>query len=183
MIPEPVPNDNGPERELISPSRVRADQGREQGKEGKGSKSFSPSTPTSSTSTRGPGVGMDGQSIDLEAIKARRALYEAALNARTTGKEWCDPVAFAAIDCTVDVPALVAEVERQAAIIEAVEKLHPKVQRGSGDHYYCDPDECDRAGEGSLIDVCGECRQLWPCTTVAALSSPVSLSDPSGGSV
>jgi hypothetical protein len=70
---------------------------------------------------------------------------------------------------------------RNRAIVEAVEKLHPKGQRASNGHFYCDPHDCDWAGEGELEDVCDKCRTLWPCPTIAALSSPSGPVVVSGG--
>ena len=37
-------------------------------------------------------------------------------------------------------------------------------------HYYCDPDECDRAGEGVLVARCKTCRTVHPCATRRAIT-------------
>lgn len=53
--------------------------------------------------------------------------------------------------------------------IAAVRDLHRVELMPTSDHYRCEPSECDRAGEGELLDWCVECRVFAPCDTILVL--------------
>lgn len=68
-----------------------------------------------------------------------------------------------------DAPALLTEVRRLQAAVERVRAVHKPTPGPPSQHYYCEPEECDRAGEGDLCDECDDCGRWWPCPTIAAL--------------
>ena len=54
--------------------------------------------------------------------------------------------------------------------LEQVLALHPAGECPTSSHYYCEPYECDQAGDGELRAHCDECREWWPCPTVKAIA-------------
>ena len=52
------------------------------------------------------------------------------------------------------------------AITAQVRVLHNAIPAPTSEHYHCDPQECDRSGEGLLQPWCDECTQWAPCPTV-----------------
>lgn len=52
------------------------------------------------------------------------------------------------------------------AITDRVRALHNAIPAPTSEHYHCDPQECDRSGEGLLQPWCYECTMWAPCPTV-----------------
>jgi hypothetical protein len=59
----------------------------------------------------------------------------------------------------------------RADTVERVTALHKTSERPTSMHYYCDPHECDQAGEGELQPQCDECGQWAPCSTVRTITA------------
>ena len=55
--------------------------------------------------------------------------------------------------------------------VAALRARHVCVQEPDNDHFYCDPDDCNRAGEGSLVPVCATFGESWPCDATVALAA------------
>lgn len=125
--------------------------------------------------------------LDLTAIRCRR---DATRPSETNGCTRRDPWNLAqTIDTLLDedVPALIAEVERLRAAIDAVDQIHRPVGIYDEDPncLLCDREEHGWApSDGSpvwlcpdqhLYDVCEHCHELdednigWPCATHLAL--------------
>ena len=60
--------------------------------------------------------------------------------------------------------------EADLALRARIEALHRPVDRPTSEHWACDPDECNRAGEGELVSSCWECNGDWPCATRRAIT-------------
>lgn len=58
------------------------------------------------------------------------------------------------------------DVDRLVAFAKAVMALHVPEPVPTSQHFYCEPGECDRAGEGELLDRCEVCETVYPCETV-----------------
>ena len=59
--------------------------------------------------------------------------------------------------------------------LEQVLALHPAGEHPTSSHYYCEPCECDQAGDGELRAHCDECREWWPCPTVKAIAEALGV--------
>lgn len=53
-----------------------------------------------------------------------------------------------------------------SAVTDEIRTLHVEGSRPDSEHYYCEPSECDRAGEGELRPYCQECWTWYPCPTM-----------------
>lgn len=67
-----------------------------------------------------------------------------------------------------------AFVPKALAALDAVLAMHAPSKEPTSGHYYCDSDECDRAGEGELRDACQHCGHWFPCPTTAAIEQALS---------
>ena len=47
--------------------------------------------------------------------------------------------------------------------------LHAPEDVPSSIHFYCDPHECDQAGDGELVARCRTCELVHPCPTRQAI--------------
>lgn len=65
-------------------------------------------------------------------------------------------------------------VPKALAALDAVLAMHAPSKEPTSGHYYCDSDECDRAGEGELRDACQHCGHWFPCPTTAAIEQALS---------
>ena len=65
-------------------------------------------------------------------------------------------------------------VPKALAALDAVLAMHAPSKEPTSGHYYCDSDECDRAGEGELRDACQHCGHWFPCPTIAAIEQALS---------
>ena len=61
------------------------------------------------------------------------------------------------------------------AALEQVLALHPAGEHPTSSHYYCEPYECDQAGDGELLAHCDVCREWWPCSTVTAIAKALGV--------
>lgn len=50
-------------------------------------------------------------------------------------------------------------------LANAVLTLHEPEDVPESQHYFCDPDDCNRAGEGALVARCKTCELVHPCPT------------------
>jgi len=66
--------------------------------------------------------------------------------------------------------AHVDRAEKAEERVAAVLALHEPEDVPSSEHYYCDPDDCNRAGEGVLVARCQTCELVHPCPTRVAIT-------------
>ncbi len=57
------------------------------------------------------------------------------------------------------------EAEVVGSVLDRIDALHQSEDVPTSQHYYCEPYECDRAGEGGMEPICTECRVDFPCPT------------------
>lgn len=72
----------------------------------------------------------------------------------------------------VDLSALMerdASRTAHAALVAELRALHKPEGVPDSGHFYCDPDDCNRAGEGVMVARCVTCETVWPCDTAAVL--------------
>ena len=125
-------------------------------------------------------------------IKRRRELLDAATEVPWTPEDVYGLVAPTKIDGYTH-PVERAETIRQGAAddaliadartalpaalaaLEQVLALHPAGEHPTSSHYYCEPYECDQAGDGELLVHCDVCREWWPCSTVTAIAQALGV--------
>lgn len=59
--------------------------------------------------------------------------------------------------------------------LEKVLELHKPVPAPTSQHYYCEPYDCDQAGDGELRAECDGCAEWWPCRTAAAITEALGV--------
>lgn len=109
-------------------------------------------------------------SRNLVAVAVERDKARAALSAASEHHE--DDLRRL-LDCREVVRSLTAERDTarasRAALVADLRVVHQPEDVPESQHYYCDPDDCDRAGEGALVARCKVCETVYPCYTAAVI--------------
>lgn len=85
------------------------------------------------------------------------------------GEAWDDATEYVYLPAVAarHLPPIIAahEAEVVGRILDRIDALHQSEDVPTSQHYYCEPYECDRAGEGGMEPICTECRVEHPCPT------------------
>jgi hypothetical protein len=119
----------------------------------------------------------------LHGMRAERDAARAEVERLRAMTDWHPQSAVGAlkmIEAERERDAAVARAEAAEAKVERVRAVHVVDARPTSEHYYCEPSDCDQAGDGELRAHCDECRQWWPCATIRALDLDDTRDTPAG---